>query len=83
MSASYYVKKPINSGDISFYDPKEAKTHRFPDIKKTTNYSTQLITMNPVEGDLLIFPSYLHHEVGSNLSNEDRVVVSFNVDIGY
>jgi len=83
LSASYYVKKPINSGDISFYDPKEAKTHRFPDIKKTTNYSTQLITMNPVEGDLLIFPSYLHHEVGSNLSNEDRVVVSFNVDIGY
>ena len=29
LSASYYVKKPQNSGNITFHDPKEAKTYRF------------------------------------------------------
>ena len=33
------------------------------------------------EGDLLIFPAYLPHSVGMNLSDEDRIVISFNVDI--
>ena len=33
------------------------------------------------EGDLLIFPGYLPHKVAKNESNEDRIVISFNVDI--
>ena len=83
LSSAYYIKKPENSGDITFHDPKEAKTYRFPEVKKHTNYSAQSITIKPDEGDLLIFPSYLYHDVGTNLSDEERVVVSFNIDIGY
>ena len=30
LSSAYYIKKPENSGDITFHDPKEAKTYRFP-----------------------------------------------------
>ena len=33
------------------------------------------------EGDLLIFPGYLPHKVAKNESDEDRIVISFNVDI--
>ena len=33
------------------------------------------------EGDLLIFPAYLPHSVDENRSNENRVIVSFNIDI--
>ena len=33
------------------------------------------------EGDLLIFPGYLPHKVEKNDSDEDRIVISFNVDI--
>ena len=83
LSSAYYIKKPENSGDITFYDPKESKTYRFPEVEKHTNYSAQSITIKPEEGDLLIFPSYLYHDVGVNLSDEERIVVSFNVDIGY
>ena len=83
LSASYYVRKPENSGDITFFDPKEAKTYRFPKIEKYTEYSTEIVTIEPGEGDLLIFPSYLYHSVGENLSDDNRVVVSFNIDIGY
>ena len=83
LSSAYYVKKPQNSGDITFFDPTEAKTYRFPEKERNTNYSTQTVTIKPEEGDLLIFPSYLYHAVEVNLSNEDRVVISFNIDIGY
>ena len=80
-SAAYYVKKPKNSGDITFFDPKEAKTYRFPKIEKYTEYSAETVTIKPEEGDLLIFPSYLYHSVDKNLSEDDRIIVSFNVDI--
>ena len=82
-SSAYYVKKPKNSGDITFFDPKEAKTYRFPKIEKNTEYSSEAVTIKPEEGDLLIFPSYLYHSVSENLSEDDRVVVSFNVDVDY
>ena len=55
----------------------------FPKIEKYTEYSTEIVTIEPEEGDLLIFPSYLYHAVGENLSDDNRVVVSFNIDIGY
>jgi ectoine hydroxylase-related dioxygenase (phytanoyl-CoA dioxygenase family) len=35
----------------------------------------------PEEGDLLIFPSYLHHSVEENLSEDERIVISFNIEI--
>ena len=83
LSGSYYVKKPEKSGDISFFDPVEPKTYRYPEKEKGTFHSNQVITLKPVEGDLLVFPSYLYHSVEPNLSDEDRVVISFNIDLGY
>ena len=38
-------------------------------------------SFNELISDLLIFPSYLYHDVGKNLSEEDRVVISFNIRI--
>ncbi len=83
LSASYYVKKPERSGDISFFDPVEPKTYRYPEKEKGTFHSNQVVTLRPEEGDLLIFPSYLYHSVEPNLSDEDRIVISFNIDLGY
>ena len=83
LSASYYVKKPERSGDISFFDPVEPKTYRYPEKEKGTFHSNQVVTLKPEEGDLLVFPSYLYHSVQPNLSDEDRVVISFNIDLGY
>ena len=36
----------------------------------------------PQEGVMLIFPSFLLHSVEENLSDEDRISVAFNLDIG-
>ena len=54
------------------------------DISQNRNsfYSNQnAVEIQPKEGDLLIFPAYLSHAVNRNLSDEDRVVISFNIDI--
>ena len=33
----------------------------------------------PIEGRVLVFPSYLSHQVQENKSDEDRISVSFNI----
>lgn len=81
LSAAYYVKAKKNSGKIKFWDPKEVKSMRYPTIEKFTDLSVEVIKFEPLEGTLFIFPAYLHHAVEENLSDEDRIVISFNVDI--
>ena len=81
LSSAYYVKAKNNSGCINFFDPKEQKNIRYPITEKITELSAQVTKFEPEEGTLLIFPSYLYHSVEENLSNEDRVVISFNIDI--
>ena len=81
LSAAYYVKAPKDSGDIIFYEPNDAKSIRYPEVEKYTRYSGTTVNFEPEEGKLLIFPSYLYHSVKANKSNEDRIVISFNVEI--
>ena len=81
LSAAYYVKVPKNSGNIKFFDPREQKNTRYPKVKNYTDTSAVITEITPKEGDLLIFPAYLYHSVGENLSEHDRIIVSFNVDI--
>ena len=83
LSSAYYVRHPEKSGSIKFFDPREQKNIRYPKIKNYTNISAVITEITPKEGDLLIFPSYLYHSVGENLSEDDRIIVSFNVDIDY
>ena len=81
LSAAYYVKAPENCGNIHFYEPNEVKKFHTPPIEKMTELSSNGFSIKPEEGNLLIFPSYLYHDVGKSLSDDDRIVISFNVSI--
>ena len=83
LSSAYYVRHPEKSGSIKFFDPREQKSIRSPKIKNYGELSAATVEIEPKEGDLLIFPSYLYHAVAENLSEENRIIVSFNVDIKY
>ena len=83
LSSAYYVRHPEKSGNIKFFDPREQKNIRYPKIKNYTDISAVITEITPKEGDLLIFPTYLYHSVGENLSEDDRIIVSFNVEINY
>ena len=81
LSAAYYVKAPNDCGNIHFYDPNEIKKFNSPAIEQLTELSTSGFSIKPEEGNLLLFPSYLYHDVGKNNSDSDRIVISFNVSI--
>jgi uncharacterized protein (TIGR02466 family) len=78
LSGVYYVKAPKDSGQLMFYDPRSAKTFYKPLVSNFTAYTADAIAHAAEEGLMLIFPSWLKHGVEPNLSNEDRVSISFN-----
>ena len=81
LSAAYYVKAPINCGKFEIEHPNSAKKYAFPEVEVRNELNLEVASIEINEGDLLLFPSYLPHKVGQNQSNDDRIVVSFNVDI--
>ena len=49
-------------------------------FKNSNNYFHTYYFL-PTEGRMLLFPSHLQHEVFENKSNEDRISVSFNINL--
>ena len=81
LSAAYYVKAPEKCGRFQIENPNIAKRNFYPEIKRKNELNLKVAGIEIEEGDLLIFPGYLPHKVSTNESNQDRVVISFNVDI--
>ena len=81
LSAAYYVKAPENCGNFKATNPNIINRNIFPKSNKGTELNSNTASIKINEGDLLIFPAYLPHSVEINNSNEDRVIVSFNLDI--
>ncbi len=81
ISGAYYVKAPKNCGDIVFYDPRPAPVFYYPTTRSANLLNAQTHGINPKEGALILFPSYLDHSVNENLSNNERIVISFNISI--
>ena len=79
ISAAYYVRAPKNCGDIVFYDPRPAPVFSHPKSNSPNSLNAMVNSVTPVEGALVLFPSYLDHSVNENLSNEERIVISFNL----
>ena len=79
ISGAYYVRAPKNSGDIVFYDPRPAPVFSHPNASSPNSLNAQVNGITPKEGALVLFPSYLDHSVNENLSNDERIVISFNI----
>lgn len=65
ISGVYYIQVPKKSGNIVF----KYIEHKYMDKQ---------YVIIPEENDFLLFPSSLKHEVTKNLSNKERIVISFN-----
>ena len=81
LSAAYYVKATKNCGRFQVESPNIARRNYFPEIANKNELNVEVAGLEVEEGDLFIFPGYLPHKVGINQSEEDRIVISFNVDI--
>ena len=81
LSSAYYVRSPEKCGKFLVENPNSAKRHFFPQIANRNELNMPVTGLDVSEGDLLIFPGYLPHKVAKNESEQDRIVISFNVNI--
>ena len=81
LSAAYYVKAPEKAGRFVIENPLSVARHSYPAHATKTEYNIKAAALDIEEGDLLLFPAYLPHKVNENKSDEDRIVISFNVNI--
>ena len=80
LSGVLYLKVPQNSGNIVFIEPRPQsevfdppkKPDLLPNLAHTVQWEAK-------EKNLIFFPSWLQHEVQQNNSNQDRVIMSFNL----
>tara|TARA_Y100000593_G_scaffold17482_1_gene34986 strand:+ start:692 stop:1285 length:594 start_codon:yes stop_codon:yes gene_type:complete len=81
LSGVYYLKVPQNSGNLVFLEPKaQAEVLSPPKVKEASIHLAHSVSWQPKENSLIFFPSWLQHEVQINNSNQDRVILSFNIN---
>ena len=81
LSTAYYVKAPEDCGNFKATNPNILNRHIRAKAEEANELNSNSASIKINEGDLLIFPAYLPHSVDENRSDEDRVIVSFNIDI--
>ena len=79
ISGTTYVAMPQGTSAIKFEDPRlpmmmAAPTH----TKEAREELRSFVYAKPKVGDVLLWESWLRHEVPMNMADEDRISVSFN-----
>jgi len=81
ISGVYYLKVPKDSGNIIFYNPaSELMSSYLPNsfVNSYDRYNANSWSITPKENYLILFPSWLRHEVSKNDSKKDRISIAFN-----
>jgi len=79
ISGTTYVALPEGAGALRYEDPRHAMMMAAPPrIKDARREQKSFITISPDEGDVLLWESWLRHEVMQNTGEEERCSVSFN-----
>ncbi len=64
---------------INFHDPRRQTAVIRPPVVELTADNTDQVVVKVRNGALLMFPSFLEHSVDANMSEQERISVSFNV----
>ena len=79
ISGTYYVRTPRNCSTIKFEDPRLSKFMAAPPkVAGASPANRAHVTYQAEAGKVVLFESWLRHEVGANQAATDRVSVSFN-----
>lgn len=84
-SGVFYVKVPENSGRINFENPSPIQELFIDKVKPFMNnynhFTAHSWTYDPRPNMVVMFPSWIEHNVDQNLSDEDRISIAFNTYI--
>ena len=79
ISGTTYVAMPKGTSAIKFEDPRLPMMMTAPVRKKSAPQKLQtFVYVTPDVGDVLMWESWLRHEVPMNMAEADRISVSFN-----
>lgn len=79
ISGTTYVAMPENASAIKYEDPRLAMMMAAPPrVKDAPEQMRSFHYVAPKVGDVLLWESWLRHEVPLNMSDEERISVSFN-----
>lgn len=81
VSGTYYVQLPKDGVGIKFEDPRmNFMMSCLPKKDKLPIELQNFVAIKPKEGDIVLFESWMRHEVPPNPSQTDRISVSFNYE---
>ncbi len=79
ISGTFYVDVPKQASSIKFEDPRLGLFMNAPIVKEASRKENQrFFSISPKAGDVILFESWLKHEVPPNTSKKPRISVSFN-----
>lgn len=79
ISGTYYVQTPTGSSGIKFEDPRMDKFMAAPPKRaKPAKRNRQIATYPARAGHVVLFESWLRHEVPASPQSDDRISISFN-----
>ena len=79
ISGTTYVAMPEGTSAIKFEDPRLPMMMAAPPRRKDAPEGLQpFIYVQPKVGDVLLWESWLRHEVPMNMAEDERISVSFN-----
>ncbi|MEO5620735.1 MAG: TIGR02466 family protein [Cypionkella sp.] len=83
ISGTTYVTMPEGTSAIKFEDPRLVMMMAAPPRKKSAREDLRsFIYAKPEVGEVLLWESWLRHEVPMNMSDDERISVSFNYSWG-
>ncbi|MFM9865820.1 MAG: TIGR02466 family protein, partial [Micropepsaceae bacterium] len=79
ISGTYYVTVPKGASALKLEDPRLGLMMAAPRKRETAPRNAQPFAyITPKPGTLILFESWLRHEVPANTARENRISVSFN-----
>ena len=79
-SGVFYLSTPEESGKLVLQNPAINRMWKGCDLTSQKNQFTgEFIRSEPIEGNIILFPSYLPHSVETNNHDEERISISFNL----
>tara|TARA_Y100000289_G_scaffold54591_1_gene57120 strand:+ start:273 stop:884 length:612 start_codon:yes stop_codon:yes gene_type:complete len=81
LSGGYYLQVPENSGEISFRDPRPGAISNW--IATNIIRQGEWEKYMPKASDMMIWPAFLDHFVLPSQSDQDRIMISFDLNLRF
>jgi uncharacterized protein (TIGR02466 family) len=83
ISGTTYVAMPAGTSALKLEDPRLPMMMAAPvRLKRTPQELQSFVYVTPDVGEVLLWESWLRHEVPMNMAEDDRISVSFNYEWG-